>query len=212
MTAKVTVIVPIYNSQKHLGRCLRSLDEQSLPKSDLQVILVDDGSDNPVVVDQKRYGFGIKLIRHKENKGLPAAINTALNRCETRFFVRVDSDDYVHQSFLEIMLLVFFQNPSIWAVACDYKLVDIFENVISVENCQEQPIGCGLMLRTDVLIETGLFNPNFLMAEEIEFRQRLDRVCQVHRLPIPLYRYVRHENNMTNDKERYDHFKGKLGE
>ena len=86
------------------------------------------------------------------------------------------------------------------AVACDYYLVDDSEKVISKQNCQKKPIACGIIFKTQNLIDLGLYDEEFLLYEDIDFRKRFKTKFNIHRIPIPLYRYRRHENNITNNK------------
>ena len=96
------------------------------------------------------------------------------------------------------------------AVACDYLFVDDQQNVISQVNCLEKPIGCGIMFRLDKLIDIGLYNENFLAREEEELSLRFKKKYSIERVALPLYRYRRHSDNMTNDKTKMDYFYKKL--
>lgn len=101
MKSKVSVIVPVYNVQKYLERCLDSLVNQTL--SDIEIILVDDGSkDNSgEICDkyEKKYS-NIKVI-HKENAGLGYARNSGLEVATGEYIAFVDSDDYLDKDFYE---------------------------------------------------------------------------------------------------------------
>ena len=69
---KVSVIIPIYNSEKYIGRCLRSLKRQSLNKKNYEIVIVDDCSkDNSISEIKKHLDGNIKIIQNKKNLGLP---------------------------------------------------------------------------------------------------------------------------------------------
>ena len=74
----------------------------------------------------------------------------------------------------------------------------------------ENPIGCGIIFATSHLIEIGLYDENFQLHEERELRHRFEKKYQVHRLELPLYRYRRHENNITNDNVAHKQHTQKL--
>ena len=93
------------------------------------------------------------------------------------------------------------QNKEIDAVACDYLLVDKKENVIKRKNCNHYPIGCGILFKTENLFEIGLYDENFKLNEEKDLRIRFEKKYNIYRLRLPLYRYRRHQNNITNDSE-----------
>ena len=92
------------------------------------------------------------------------------------------------------------------AIACDYILVDDHEEVLARKNCIEEPIACGIMFRTEQLIDIGLYDESFLLHEERDLRIRFLKKYSIHRLELPLYRYRRHNANMTNNTEFHAHY------
>ncbi|MDB9812352.1 glycosyltransferase family 2 protein [Candidatus Pelagibacter sp.] len=199
----ISIIVPVYNREKFIGRCLRSLLSQTIGSSNFEIILIDDGSTDATEKIYQSFSDEIKIIKNKKNLGLPKALNIGIKKAKGRYIVRVDSDDYVNSEFLKILFLFINDNPDLDAVACDYLIVDDKEKVIKRFDCHKAPIGCGIMFKTNDLIEIGLYNENFLLHEEKELRQRFERKYKVTRVPLPLYRYRKHAANMTNDKKNY---------
>lgn len=210
MTTRVSVIIPYYNNKNFINRCLRSLEAQTLPKHEFDIILVDDGSDEKFQPPELNKELNFRYCRHDTNRGLPSALNTALAKCETQYFVRVDSDDYVQERFLELLIFKMTNSPGLLGAACDYWCVDSLENRISEHNAMEEPIGCGVIFKTDIIRFIGNYSEEMHMAEEIEFRKRVENIGKVGHLSLPLYRYVRHQNNMTNDIEKYQKYKDLL--
>lgn len=210
MAETIDIIIPVYNNREGLMRCLNSLDSQSLDKTLFKVVIVDDGSKERI--NKKLFDdFSIKIICawHEKNLGLPSALNTALDLSHSRYFVRIDSDDYVHEDFLYCLLLSFTCDQSASGIACDYKIVDEFENPISTESAESNPIGCGIMFKRTILKKIGIYNPEFLLAEEIEFIARYNKFYKLKYLGIPLYRYTKHNKSLTSNVEEYDKFKNK---
>ena len=200
---KISVIVPVYNREKFIGRCLRSLLSQSIGTDSFEIVLVDDGSTDSTKKIYEAFSDEIKIIKHKKNLGLPTALNTGIKNVKGRFLVRVDSDDYVNSEFLQILFLFISENPNYDAVSCDYLLVDDKEQTIKRYDCLKDPIGCGIMFKTDHLIEIGLYNEKFLLHEEKELRLRFEKKYSINRVPLPLYRYRKHASNMTNNKKKF---------
>ncbi len=98
---KVSIIVPIYNVERYLDRCVQSLLNQTL--KDIEIILVDDGSpDNcPTLCNEyARKDSRIKVI-HKKNAGLGFARNSGLDIANGEYIAFVDSDDYVSENMYE---------------------------------------------------------------------------------------------------------------
>ena len=100
----VSVIIPVYNVQDYLARCVDSVLTQTY--SDLEIILVDDGSidisgdmcDEYALKDSR-----LKVI-HKENGGLSEARNAGLERARGTYVTFIDADDYVHPQFVELLV------------------------------------------------------------------------------------------------------------
>ena len=95
MKPKVSIIVPIYNVEEYLDRCINSLVNQTL--REIEIILVDDGSPDrcPQMCDEwAKKDYRIKVI-HKKNEGLGLARNSGLNVAIGDFVAFLDSDDYL---------------------------------------------------------------------------------------------------------------------
>lgn len=98
---KVSVIVPVYNVEAYLGKCVESLLKQNFDNP-YEIILVDDGStdDSGVIID--KFSNEHQLIKsvHKENGGLSSARNFGMIYANGEYVTFVDSDDYVSESYL----------------------------------------------------------------------------------------------------------------
>ena len=197
----ITVIVPAWNEEKYIGRCIRSLLSQSFPRDLFQIIVIDDGSTDKTQYALDLFKEDIITIRNSNNLGLPASLNKAIHQTKTPFFVRVDADDYVSNHFLLFLYNFIKQNEYMDAVACDYNLIDDSEKVLMRVNCIKEPIACGIVFRTDQIIGIGMYDENFLLHEERDLRIRFLKKYSIHRLELSMYRYRRHEKNITNDKD-----------
>ncbi|WP_169393141.1 MULTISPECIES: glycosyltransferase family 2 protein [Psychrobacter] len=100
----VSVIVPVYNVEQYIDDCLNSIKQQSY--KNLEIIMVEDCStDNSLQMlqshlDDKR----IKLIQHKENRGLSAARNTGIKAATGEYLMFVDSDDIIDSNLISVCL------------------------------------------------------------------------------------------------------------
>lgn len=104
MKGMISVIVPVYNVEKYLERCLDSIREQSYTK--LQMILIDDGSSDlsgSICDNYKERDTRIEVI-HKTNGGLSSARNAGLDVAIGDYIAFVDSDDWIEPEMLETML------------------------------------------------------------------------------------------------------------
>ena len=116
MNVLVSVIVPIYNVEQYLDRCLSSILEQT--HQNYELILVDDGSSDNCgfICDQYKNRDNRVHVIHKENGGLSdarnAGIEWVLKNSDSQYFSFIDSDDFVHRRFLEWMVKAITQTDS----------------------------------------------------------------------------------------------------
>ena len=99
---KVSVIVPVYNVEDYLIECLTSIINQTL--KEIEIICIDDcGTDNSINIlkEYAKKDDRIKIISHKENKGLGPARNTGIKESKGEYISFIDSDDYISRDYLE---------------------------------------------------------------------------------------------------------------
>jgi glycosyltransferase involved in cell wall biosynthesis len=208
---QVSIIIPAHNAERFVGRALRSVIGQSYIEA-FEIIVVDDCSTDRTTFALELFKEEITLLRNEVKLGLPGSLNRAIRSARGKYVVRVDADDYVTHDYLYILQRFLEANTHWDAVACDYFVVDDSENVLERMNCMERPIGCGIMFRYDHLIDIGLYDDALLMHEDRDLRLRfLDRYA-IARVELPLYRYRRHNGNMTNDKSTSETYERKLRE
>lgn len=204
---RVSVIIPTYNRQKWIGRAIRSVLEQDWSRENFEIIVINDGSADHTKDVFGAFGNSIKVINLPENKGLPYACNAGIKSAQGRFLVRVDDDDYVHPDFIKTLYNFLALNDHFDAVACDYLMVTEEEKMIERLNVTTHPIACGIMFRKDNLVDIGLYDEQFLYLEDEDLRVRYLKKYKIYRLELPLYRYTKHQGNMTKNEEQVSHYK-----
>lgn len=126
---KVSVIVPVYNVEKYIDRCLNSLVNQTL--DDIEIIVVNDGSpdNSQKIIDKyaKKYKFVKSFI--KKNGGISSTRNFGIEKATGEYISFVDSDDYVDTSLLE-KLYNKAKEKDFDVAECDLKMVDDDGNLI----------------------------------------------------------------------------------
>ena len=125
MDSLISVIVPIYNVEKYLERCVESIINQTY--KNLEIILVDDGSpDNcpQMCDDYAKKDSRIKVV-HKKNGGLSDARNAGMKVATGEYVSFIDSDDYISLDFYETLLETIVDNDSD-IVEC--SVVKFYEN------------------------------------------------------------------------------------
>ena len=212
MIPPISVIIPAYNEEKYLGRAIRSLLNQSLDRSQYEIIVVNDASSDRTAYAMDLFAEEIIALTNETQQGLPGSLNRAIHKARGQYIVRLDADDYVSKDYLHVLNLFLEENREMGAVACDYLLVDDQENVIERKNCETDPIGCGIMFRTDHLISIGMYDEEFLMHEDRDLHIRFSQKHSIIRVPLPMYRYRQHEQNMTKQRDQWDFYEDRLAE
>ena len=107
MEKKVTVVVPVYNADKHLARCLSSLAHQTLyddGRSPYSIMVIDDGSHDASLTIAREFQEAFPdlfLVVTRTNQGAAATRNEGIARCTTPYIMFVDNDDYVESDYIE---------------------------------------------------------------------------------------------------------------
>ena len=97
---KVSIIVPVYNVEKYLQRCIESILTQT--ETDFELLLIDDGSKDKSGLICDEYAQKDKRVNviHKENGGVSSARNLGIEKANGEWMCFIDADDYVRQDFL----------------------------------------------------------------------------------------------------------------
>lgn len=108
----ISVVVPVYNVEKYLERCIESLIAQTY--DELEIILVDDGSTDSsgCICDEYAKQYENIIVIHKENGGLSSARNKGLDNARGEFIGFVDSDDWIHPNMYSILYELLVSNDA----------------------------------------------------------------------------------------------------
>ena len=127
MKPVISVCIPLFNVEKYVEKCLKSVFEQTIIQ-DVEVILVNDSStDSTMAVVSKvinsysHLQSQITIINHNNNLGLAAARNSALEKAQGQYIIHVDSDDWCEPNYLETMYRT-IKNENADICICDFFL------------------------------------------------------------------------------------------
>tara|TARA_B100000242_G_scaffold210242_1_gene152886 strand:- start:1885 stop:2550 length:666 start_codon:yes stop_codon:yes gene_type:complete len=210
LPVEVSVVVTVKNAMAYIGRCLRSLINQNFDREKYEIILVNDKSTDKTKEAITPYLGELIYIENKKSLGLPGSLNVGIQQAKGQYIVRVDADDWVHKEYINILYNLLHLNNELDAVACDYYLMNNKQKIISKENWLNKPIGCGIMFRSHHLIEIGLYDNKLMSSGDEDLLIRYKKKYDIFRVPIPLYRYRRHNTNMTNNKKLLKKYEKKL--
>ena len=118
----ISVVVPVYNVEKYLNKCLDSIIGQTY--RNLEIILVDDGStdDSGAICDVYREKDSRVRVVHQKNQGLSGARNTGINIANGDLLGFVDSDDYIVENMYERLLEILLENDAQISI-CDCECI-----------------------------------------------------------------------------------------
>lgn len=113
----ITVIIPAYNAEKTIERCIDSIIGQTL--SPKEIIIINDGSTDNTIKKLKKYINHPSIrIFNKSNEGVSIARNYGLDRVRTKYVTFVDSDDYVNDNFLKVLMENYHKSKNIDLSIC----------------------------------------------------------------------------------------------
>ncbi len=170
MNELISVIVPVYNVEKYLHRCIDSILAQTY--NNLEIIIVDDGSPDrcPQICDEFQKRDERIVVIHKENAGLGMARNSGLNVASGKYVTFVDSDDWITASHIENLYRYLCDNRADFALGGytrvtssgekNIKAISIPEGVFAGDDIHTEIllplIGADVSSSKDVLIESSV--------------------------------------------------------
>ena len=205
---KVSVIVPIYNVEKYLEKCINSLLSQTL--EDIQIILVNDGSKDNSGNISKEYEKNNKdrvIYVEKENGGLSDARNYGLKYATGDFIAFLDSDDYIEKNAYEEMYNKAIEENADY-VECDF--IWEFPNKIRMDkqypykNKKEmlsfvRVVAWNKLIKRQLITGNNLEFPKGLRYEDVEFTYKLiPFINKFAYVDKPFIHYVQREGSIAN--------------
>lgn len=206
---KISVIIPVYNTEKYLEKSVRSVMSQTYP--DLEIICVNDGStDHSLsILERLQAEDGRIVIVNKKNGGLGDARNSGLEHVTSEWVTFVDSDDYIEPDTLEIVSKAFSYKPDMVhfgvniVIEDGYPAVPTDEKYYAVRYSGFLEPDDSMIMNSDVAVWNKLFRKSILDRYGIRFEkiyyedfpftlQYLFSVKSVYYIQNKLYNYVRH--------------------
>ena len=134
---KLSIVVPLYNKEKYIERCLDSLLAQDLPSSEYEIIVVDDGSTDSsysIASDYSEKHLNIKLFNQK-NQGAGAARNKGLDLASGDYVYFLDADDYIASNVLNVLLTTGEKHQ---LEILGFKTIETVDEYLPESNTQER--------------------------------------------------------------------------
>lgn len=213
----ISVIVPVYNVEEYLKKCIDSIINQTYLK--LEIILVDDGStDNSgIICDSYEEKDKRIIVIHKENGGLSDARNKGLDVARGKYITFVDSDDYIEKNYVEFLYNLIIEK-------------DV--SIVAGSNCREYPektinagTGVNIFLTAKEALEKMLYEDDFDTSawgklykkdlfDDVRFPKGriyedmattykvIDKVSKVYLSSYPIYHYIVRSTSLSNKNSK----------
>jgi glycosyltransferase involved in cell wall biosynthesis len=169
----VSVIIPVYNVEKYIKRCILSVLDQTY--KNLEIIIIDDGSkDNSLSIarDTSKTDNRVTII-HKKNEGISSTRNLGIDKATGKYIVFVDSDDYLDPNYVERFHKVISDNNADIAVNYSYYINDnasIKSNNTNIEIRDSLDISEYIYTgKVMVAVWNKIYNLDFLKKNNIKF-------------------------------------------
>lgn len=217
---KLTIIIPTYNSEKYIEKCIISILKQTY--TNLEIIIIDDNSsDNTYEICQKiqKNDLRIKLLRNSKNVGVSITRNLGIDIATGEYITFVDSDDYIEENLYE-KLIEKIENENIDIAMCNFYMeLNSKDTRINGEN-KEMVLDKGKILdymflpdyycgfvwnkiyKTDIIKSNNLrFDNNIFICEDMLFNcQYIGKIEKGFYTTAKLYHYIQRTNSSYNRK------------
>ena len=208
----VSVIVPFYNVENYIEKCLETLVNQNL--EDIEIILVNDGSKDrsKIIVDKFLKQYPEKIVYlEKENGGLSDARNYAIPHAKGEYIAFLDSDDYVEKTMYKDMYeLAKKENSDM--VECDFYWEYPYKNKRKedkgvIYNGKKEMlekvrvVAWNKLIKKEILEKSRVLFPKGLRYEDVEFTYKLvPYLDKVSFLKKPCIHYIQREGSISNNQ------------
>ena len=215
---RLSIIVPVYNVEQYLSKCLDSLLQQNIAVEDYEIIVVNDGSMDGSLSIAEKYAEKNKNIKviNQENQGPGGARNTGINYAIGRYLFFVDSDDYIESNCLNDLLQYTEEEDDLDALRFNYRRV--YENgriaeteklVLSNKKIKTGKkfisddlgnlcYGVMYLFKTEIIKQQNLFFKTDIYFEDVEWLSRvLLQINKIGYLDKLVYNYFRRTGSIT---------------
>lgn len=217
----LSIVVPVYNGEKYLARCVDSLLNQNLDPKDFEIILINDGSKDDSLKIAATYGDNYEQIRviNQDNIGLGATRNVGIDLAVGKYLYFIDVDDYIAATMLEIVMneavkydldIITFNNQ----VAYDSSLrvsenagdtppkLEVKDGITYIGDYSYKNEAWWYVTKRQFIMDTGLkFVEGKWMEDSVYTTSLFIAAHRMAHLPFDVHRYVKVPNSILSNKE-----------
>lgn len=220
---KFSIVIPVYNVEQYLERCMDSVLAQNY--ENIEVILIDDGSSDKSGELCNQYAQQHEKIRviHKENGGLSSARNIGIKMATGDYLLFLDSDDYIEEKMCYKLAVYLEQYPGVDVISIDgyedtgqkkkgmrrlavdnVRCMGGEEYLIQQYSQRNMNVEAWLYLfKKDFLVQGGFEFEKGILHEDVEFTPRvIEQARFVLEVPDKLYHYMVREGSISTQKDK----------
>lgn len=207
----LSIILPVFNVESYIERCLRSLENQNLPKENYEIICINDGSidDSQKIIEKLQLEFDNIILINQVNQGVSKARNVGIQKTNSNYLLFIDPDDYIEHNTLRNVLDIAYQFD-VQVLVLGYRILDQFDQIVDdrfksvsnftihkgidlerymKESCNIDPDSlCGILLKSSFIKDNRLYYLNEIpYLEDGELISRilcLSNKCMFYKEPF----------------------------
>lgn len=205
----ISILLPVYNGEKFIMEAINSIFDNS--HQNFEIVLIDDGStDNTVALINKFKDDRIHLYK-KSNSGLIESLNYGISKCKNEIIMRMDADDWLHPSKMELQLSSFLKRKVILIGTeakvfneYDSKLSNIYlpvhhkDIIHSMINLKPGLIHGTIMFYKEAIEKVKMYSAKLKHAEDYDLFYRLAKIGELSNLKKQLYYIRKHKQNISH--------------
>ncbi len=221
----ISIIIPVYNVEKYVKKCLDSILNQTL--KEIEIIIINDASvdaSERIILDYKEKDYRIKYFKQEVNQGQGYARNLGVQKAKGKYILFVDSDDYIKMDALEILYNE-AEKMLLDVLEANYYIVKenrilkkenkLFKSVLSGDDYFETiPYTVGVvwnkLWRTAFIKDNKLAFKDIFYEDILFISESIECINRIYRVNYYFYYYVERENSTMTSKVTTKHISSQL--
>ena len=214
----VSVVMSVFNAEEHVSEAIESILNQTF--NDLELIIVNDGSEDSTADILEKYGKNDKRIKiiTQENKGLTKSLNIGINNSSGKYIARQDADDISYPERIEVQVKA-FENDSSLILLGTRAIINIkgfmYESPLHTDTEITNKIKkynifvhSSVMFRRSEFMKIGMYNELYKTAQDYEAWMRLSALGKLSILDNVLVERTVRKNSISNKKMLFQCYNG----